>query len=1090
MSTEVPQVPATANIPINDLPSSGDPNSNSNQQKRRPPRHNRPPNVEGGAPTQSRPPRRPRQPKDAKPSNEASTSSSVVDSGNERKSNSQPRTRRKKPAQTSNTPDAAGNGAATAPPPRNRRGANFGAGLTTSDSKSNQPVRDKEPGNSRGRHLPQGDDLTSSLIRNLSTPPYPDCPICFSSIRPDHAIWSCSPSIPIVTSSENQVQQYCWTSFHVRCIRSWADKSVKDVAEAWRARGEPDRGGDWRCPGCQAKREAVPSGYWYETGVSATRPLNHSVFVFRPLTRAGIRVLARARVVVGIRAPCNAILVHVHRVKLPPDSNATVQRKISSLSAVGLTSGVKVYAIYPATMTLNCGKHACEQICHEGDCGKCDRTEVATCWCGKEQKTVNCGEGKEVECFVEGDTPWIGKFGCDHICERLFDCGKHKCQEPCHPPSSKPAVCPRSPSKITHCPCGKNSIAPSSITDPSQYTFPARTDCSTPIPTCDSVCSKPHPACQHPCTSICHSGLCPPCTVQIVRPCRCGGSTKSMPCHEVLSASAAGVEEKEVLCDRPCQALRACGRHQCRRVCCPLASLAVNVGRKGKRRAVEDTQGIGEEQGGWHECDLVCGKMLSCGNHKCEERDHKGVCPPCLRSSFEIDHSMAACLTSLCAHADVRSTSRLFLAGPRSSAIIRVPDPHPLVATPLHPTHAMTTRSRVHPAPPLPTRAARVARRSCRMCVARSRRRKFPVVRLMACGFHHCERLCHGDECGPCTAPCGKSRKSCLPNHHPCTRPCHAPATCPETDPCQSIITLTCACGRIRQAVHCGRTASSSPNGNGSQAGAGGGPKCTSECQIAKRNARLADALGISADGRDRAGAGTASYADDLVTFARANMKFLPVVEKAFADFVTSEKRTQVLPHMPPERRKFVHDLASVYRMDTQMVDQEPHRSVELLRRVDTRLPSPLLSQFLSSLVPPPSLGKLADFRSLKSAQPSSTSTPAAASWRSSATTPKPATPPNYAQSSGSGSSANTHRGWTAVVSKPGAALVAAPHPTASLAGITSGSLLARQSVSHGESGTNTGVVGSAGQRTVSPAVAVPSAVSKDPVPDDWEDDV
>jgi transcriptional repressor NF-X1 len=29
---------------------------------------------------------------------------------------------------------------------------------------------------------------------------------------------------------------------------------------------------------------------------------------------------------------------------------------------------------------------------------------------------------------------------------------------------------------------------------------------------------------------------------------------------------------------------------------------------------------------------------------------------------------------------------------------------------------------------------------------------------------------------------------------------------------------------------------------------------------------------------------------------------------------------------MPPDRRKFVHDLAAVYRMDTQMVDQEPQR--------------------------------------------------------------------------------------------------------------------------------------------------------------------
>ena len=60
-----------------------------------------------------------------------------------------------------------------------------------------------------------------------------------------------------------------------------------------------------------------------------------------------------------------------------------------------------------------------------------------------------------------------------------------------------------------------------------------------------------------------------------------------------------------------------------------------NAGKKGRRRVVEDGLVIGEERGGLHECDLVCGKMLSCGNHRCEERDHKGTCRPCMRSSFE-----------------------------------------------------------------------------------------------------------------------------------------------------------------------------------------------------------------------------------------------------------------------------------------------------------------------------------------------------------------------------------------------------------------------------------------------------------------------
>ena len=121
--------------------------------------------------------------------------------------------------------------------------------------------------------------------------------------------------------------------------------------------------------------------------------------------------------------------------------------------------------------------------------------------------------------------------------------------------------------------------------------------------------------------------------------------TKSLACHEAYKPSSSSsstdssIEENEILCDRPCAALRACGRHQCRRVCCPLAALANNTsGKKGRRRVVDDglvVVAVGEEHGGLHECDLVCGKMLSCGNHKCEERDHKGPCGRCMRTSFE-----------------------------------------------------------------------------------------------------------------------------------------------------------------------------------------------------------------------------------------------------------------------------------------------------------------------------------------------------------------------------------------------------------------------------------------------------------------------
>jgi len=161
--------------------------------------------------------------------------------------------------------------------------------------------------------------------------------------------------------------------------------------------------------------------------------------------------------------------------------------------------------------------------------------------------------------------------------------------------------------------------------------------------------------------------------------------------------------------------------------------------------------------------------------------------------------------------------------------------------------------------------------------------------RPLACGFHHCERLCHADDCGTCTAVCGKSRKSwsvliirstsfhyltfqsSLPAHHPCTQICHAPAACPETDACLTLVTLTCSCGLLRSSVPCSQTSSTAKL------------KCTGECDIKKRNARLADALGINPEKRDGM-LNKVTYNEDLANFARVNSKFVALVEKTFAE--------------------------------------------------------------------------------------------------------------------------------------------------------------------------------------------------------------
>ena len=76
-----------------------------------------------------------------------------------------------------------------------------------------------------------------------------------------------------------------------------------------------------------------------------------------------------------------------------------------------------------------------------------------------------CDLGEPVDCLVEGE---IGRL----VCDACTDGGIHKCEEPCHRPS-QPSECPPSPSHVTHCLCGRGTIARSSSVERSQHTFAA-----------------------------------------------------------------------------------------------------------------------------------------------------------------------------------------------------------------------------------------------------------------------------------------------------------------------------------------------------------------------------------------------------------------------------------------------------------------------------------------------------------------------------------------------------------------------------------------------------------------------------------------
>ncbi|KAI0482743.1 hypothetical protein GGR56DRAFT_205545 [Xylariaceae sp. FL0804] len=89
-----------------------------------------------------------------------------------------------------------------------------------------------------------------------------------------------------------------------------------------------------------------------------------------------------------------------------------------------------------------------------------------------------------------------------------------------------------------------------------------------PIPgldphSCGQSCSKPRGTCPHPCPLSCHAGPCPPCTLMGPnQSCFCGKNTSTKRCGETNYAQGWS-------CHEICGDLLACGEHECQQECHP-----------------------------------------------------------------------------------------------------------------------------------------------------------------------------------------------------------------------------------------------------------------------------------------------------------------------------------------------------------------------------------------------------------------------------------------------------------------------------------------------------------------------------------------
>lgn len=154
-------------------------------------------------------------------------------------------------------------------------------------------------------------------------------------------------------------------------------------------------------------------------------------------------------------------------------------------------------------------------------------------------------------------------------------------------------------------------------------------------------------------------------------------------------------------------------------------------------------------------------------------------------------------------------------------------------------------------------------------------------------------------------------------------------------EPCEAVITLQCPCGNLQSRAKCG-VSIHAPNKEKTL-------KCNDSCMIAQRNAKLAEALGLNPSEK----AAPAAYEHEMLAYyaVTSNRKFCEEVEATLNDFIRSPRAGIILPPANKFQRKFTHELADVYKLASESVDQEPRRSVSIRRQQNSRIPKPLLTE-------------------------------------------------------------------------------------------------------------------------------------------------
>lgn len=765
-----------------------------------------------------------------------------------------------------------------------------------------------------------------------------ECMICCDNIHRTQPIWYCMD---------------CYNIFHLKCAIEWCNKSIRTRNESMASAQYPSLGQssgplrgssginsqqtpggstsyeqersnsvEWPCPACRKVLHFRPGKYKCFCGKVVRPEVN------RHLTPHSCgQLCGRKRPNAECPHDCNSMC---HPGRCNPCTLSCRKTCHCGKESKEVRCSVEVGSCGQICgKPLNCGEHTCAKACHSGTCSPCDMVLSIKCYCATEETQERC-DSKSSRRRNKG-------FSCDKICDKILDCGKHRCAQRCHPGPGC-SSCKLLSANIKTCPCGSTSIKSSILN--------ARSSCTDPLPTCGNKCNRnlicgPDKS-RHKCQRKCHVGSCPPCKLKSSVRCQCSSSTRTIDCSLMFERV---VEDDQVYfkqtrytfnCETRCNTPKNCVRHRCQNKCC--------IANKDSSSRL-------------HVCDQKCNKKLACGQHNCMETCHPGQCGDCTNIGWE----------ELRCHCGGSTMYPPIPCGAKPPtchrACRRAHDcGHPVK----HECHDDTE---------LCAPCTVFVKKSC-FCGADSKDSVYcykpgyscgrACKKQLSCRQHTCKRICHENECETpnsrgaiiCSQPCPVPRYICK---HPCAFPCHGKTPCPVSD-CKRIIEISCNCGNRTERIECHKLTRDVDNRNkmamlsmnrpnqdsvivdlSSKPSVGPSTQdnaskkrldCDESCSIYKRNKALAEALDIAQPDLKPA----STFGEDplkLLKEATAHdYKFVSATYSSLTKFIKSAKESDkrfIFMQFPPTdnlRREVIHELAFHFSCTSESRGEEPQRHV------------------------------------------------------------------------------------------------------------------------------------------------------------------